>query len=207
VGVEVESQPQGSQPSHRDEVRQSMRAAVLGLLEDRPFKDLTIDEIAGAAGLTRTAFYFYFKNKVEVLAAVVEELAGDLYKEADRWWSGDDENVELAMREALEGTARVNQRHAAVLRAAIEVTTYDATFAGLYRQLTERFVTNAAEHIRDEQAAGRARQVDPQASAEALIWMTERCGYQMIAMDGLEVSEFVDALIPVWLHALYPDGK
>ena len=102
--MEVDSQPQGAEPSHRDEVRQSMRDAVLGLLAEKPFKDLKIDEIASAAGLTRTGFYFYFKNKSEVLVVVVEELAADLFQEADRWWSGGDEDQQTAMREALEGT-------------------------------------------------------------------------------------------------------
>ena len=159
--MEADSQPQGAEPSHRDEVRQSMRDAVLGLLAEKPFKDLKIDEIASAAGLTRTGFYFYFKNKGEVLVVVVEELAADLFEEADRWWSRGDEDQQTAMREALEGTAMVYERHAPVLRAALEVTSYDAEFADLYRQLVERFVTSAAQHIRDEQAAGRARAVDP----------------------------------------------
>ena len=32
-------------------------------LEGQPFKDLTVDELARAAGLSRTAFYFYFPGK------------------------------------------------------------------------------------------------------------------------------------------------
>lgn len=183
-----------------------MRDAVLGLLASKPFKDLKIDEIASAAGLTRTAFYFYFKNKNEVLVAVVEDMAGDLYQEADRWWSGGGEDVDQEMHEAIEGTAEVFRRHADVLRAAIEVTSYDSDFAALYRQLVERFITNAAAHIREEQQAGRAKPIDPDTTAEALIWMTERCCFELICLDGRDPGPVVDALTPIWLAAVYP-GK
>lgn len=204
--MEVDPQPPGTEPSHRDEVRESMRDSVLGLLSQKPFKDLKIDEIASAAGLTRTGFYFYFKNKTEVLVAVVEEMAADLYQEADRWWSGGDEDQQNALHEALQGTAEVFERHAAVLRAAMEVTSYDADFAALYRQLVERFVTSAAQHIRDEQAAGRARAIEPDPIAEALVWMTERCCFELICLDGRPTQGVVAALLPIWSRAIYPDS-
>ena len=45
-----------------------MREALLRLLsEGQPFKDITVDELARAAGLSRTAFYFYFPGKEQAL--------------------------------------------------------------------------------------------------------------------------------------------
>ena len=61
--VNVESQTPGRRRS-RQEVEADVRAALLRLLDEgKPFKDLTVDELARAAGLSRTAFYFYFPGK------------------------------------------------------------------------------------------------------------------------------------------------
>ena len=80
-----------------------MRAALLRLLADgKPFKDLTVDELARAAGLSRTAFYFYFPGKKEALDAAASEVAEELYAKADRWWHGEGPPEQL-VRAALEG--------------------------------------------------------------------------------------------------------
>ena len=51
-----------------------MRDALVRVLEHKPFNDVTVDELAREAGLSRTAFYFYYKDKNEVLGAVLEGL-------------------------------------------------------------------------------------------------------------------------------------
>src|SRR3954453_15318802 len=109
----------------RDEVRDAVRAATLGLLETAPFNVLTVDEIARAAGLSRSAFYFYFRDKNDLLIAAAEDLAAELYREADRWWHGEGaprERIEAALR----GMVDIYERHAPLFRVATEVSTYDA---------------------------------------------------------------------------------
>lgn len=190
--------------NRHDEVRAAVRDALPGLLHQKPFKDLTIDEIAGAAGLTRTAFYFYFKNKTEVLSALLMEIATDLLDATDAWWSGEGPPEQL-VREALEGSAQIYFRYADVLRVAIEVTSYDVNIAALYKELTNRFVASSSAHIRREQEAGRCRNVDPVSMAESLVWMTERCNHMFICIEGRDPAAVVDAQTAIWVHALYPD--
>jgi len=38
---------------------------------------VTIDELAGAAGIARSGFYFYFESKQALLAALVDEVIGE----------------------------------------------------------------------------------------------------------------------------------
>jgi len=192
--------------SRRDDVRAAVRAAMLELLDQKSFKDLTIDEIAKAAGLSRTAFYFYFKSKNEVLAEVAQLVAAELYDETEEWWSGDGTPRE-SVRSALAKTARTWDHNAALMRAAGEVAGYDSDFALLYRSLTFGFIERATERIQLHQQDGLARtDIDAKALAESLVWMFERNCQVLICTDRRPVDEVVDAMTTIWLHAVYKDG-
>jgi len=185
-------------------VEQDVRAALLRLLEEgKPFKDLTVDELARAAGLSRTAFYFYFPGKAEVLMSTLAAVSDQLYAEANRWWQGRGEPEHL-MRIALEGIVDVFQRHSALLRTSHEVMTYDAEFAAFYNdRVMQRFVAATAEQLRRD---SRMRQLDSDAVAEVLVWMVERCNNVLIASHARPPEQVVEAYTTVWLHALYPDA-
>jgi AcrR family transcriptional regulator len=203
--MEVSSQ-QVSRRRTREEVQQAVRGALVELLAERPFKDVTVDELARRAGLSRTAFYFYYPDKNEVLKEAANAAAAEVYAEADRWWHGEGPPVQL-VREALEGIAAVFVEHADMLRAAVEATTYDAEFRAFYESLIRRFVDATAEHLRRELDAGRLRPLDPDSIAEALVWMAERCNYAILLIEGRSARQVVDSLTAIWIHALYPDGS
>src|SRR4051794_38284750 len=95
----------------REEVQQAVRATLVEMLAERAFKDVTVDELAKRAGLSRTAFYFYYPDKNEVLKEAANTAAAEVYAEADRWWHGEGRPEDL-VREALEGIAGVYCDHA-----------------------------------------------------------------------------------------------
>ena len=205
--VNVESQSPGARRRSREQVEADVRSALIRLLEEgKTFKDLTVDELARAAGLSRTAFYFYFPGKSEALMSAAAELAEATAAEADRWWHGEGRPEEL-VRAALEGIVSVYVQHTAVLRTAVEVTTYDPAFASFYNQLMERFVQATADQLRRDREAGLLRDnVDPESVAESLVWMVERCNNVFIGGRRRSPEAHVKALTNVWVHALYPDS-
>ena len=199
-------------PEPATEKRQAVEAAVLeateGLLsEGASFADLNIERIATRAGISRTAFYFYFRDKRELLMQLTEGVSDVLYAAADTWWSGADVGgAELAA--ALERVAGLYREHDPLLRAIVEVSTYDDEVAAFWRALVGRFVEATRQRIEAEQEAGRA---DPglhaQATAFALVWMTERTYYQMLVQDQpVKPAALVGALVGVWRRAVYADG-
>jgi TetR/AcrR family transcriptional regulator, ethionamide resistance regulator len=197
--------PAGRRRSRR-EVEADVRSALVRLLDEgKPFKDLTVDELARAAGLSRTAFYFYFPGKSQALMAAAAEVAEETAAEADRWWHGEGDPEEL-VRVALQGIVDVYVRHSSMLRTAVEVTTYDPEFAAFYNQLMERFVRATADQLRRDRDAGLLRDVDPDAVAESLVWMVERCNNVFLGTQGRAPDAHVHALTSVWVHALYPDS-
>src|SRR5918994_6826794 len=90
----------------RAEARRDVLAKALELAEERPFRDITVDEIARAAGLSRSAFYTHFHDKHELLLAAVQEVADELYEMSERWWSGEGAPADR-VRRALEGVVSV----------------------------------------------------------------------------------------------------
>ena len=182
-----------------------MRRATVELVADAPFKDVTIDEIAGRAGLSRSAFYFYFRDKQDLLLAATEEVVQELYREADRWWHGEGD-PRLLIREAIQGVVSVYARHASLLRVATEVSTYDDEVGEFWRELVGRFIAATADHLRRERTAGRLRALDPDRTAESLVWMAERCCYIYLAQGERSPAEVVESMAPLWHSALYPES-
>ena len=188
----------------REQVRADVLRVALELAESAPFRDLTVDEIARAAGISRSAFYTHFRDKHDLLRVAVEEVADELYRMADRWWHGEGPPAER-VRVALEGVVAVYAEHAGLLRVATEVSTYDEEVREVWIAIVERFIEATAEHIRSEQSKGLiAAGLDPRATAEALVWMNERCSYIYLGRGERRPEELVEAMAPVWTAALYP---
>lgn len=190
--------------ARRESVRLALRDALLELVEETPFKDISVDDVARAAGIKRSAFYVYFSDKRDLLVAATAETAEELYREADRWWHGSGAPEER-LTEALAGMASLYERHASLLRVATEVSTYDDEVRVFWRGIIERFIAATATHLHAEQAAGRVpRSLEPRATAESLVWMAERCCYVYLARGERSPSELVRSLGATWAAALYP---
>ncbi|CAN5798950.1 TetR/AcrR family transcriptional regulator [soil metagenome] len=188
----------------REDVRAKLVEAIGELAAESAFRDLTVDVIARRAGLSRSAFYFYFRDKHDLLIAAAAEVADDLYVEADCWWHGQGEPGAL-VREALTGVASVYARHGRLLGLAVEVSTYDPDVRAFWRSLVERFVDATADYLEGERVAGRVAPLDPRGTAESLVWMAERCFWLFLASSERSVAEVVDQLAAVWMAAIYAE--
>jgi AcrR family transcriptional regulator len=195
----------------QSEKRAAIEAAVLGATEDllsegASFAELNIERIATRAGISRTAFYFYFRDKRELLMRLTSEVNRQLYDAAAVWWSGEGEPEE-AIRGALAGIAQLYREHGALLRAIVEVSTYDDEVAQFWRGMVNRFVDATEERIRSEQARGAALAGPPRATAFALVWMSERTLYEgFVQNEPLGTPELVDALAAIWTRAVYGES-
>ncbi len=194
-----------AQASKRAAVERGVMEATEELLEEgASFGELGIERIATRAGISRTAFYFYFRDKRELLMRLTAGVAEELFVEAERWWSGDGEG-EAELRAAIAKVVGIYRRHPALLRAVVEAAAYDEEAARFWRALVGRFADSTQARIEREQAAGRAdASVPAKATAFALAWMTERSAYErLVQAEAIDEQEFVDALLRIWLSAVY----
>jgi AcrR family transcriptional regulator len=188
--------------------RAAVQAAVLRATEEllrdgTSYADLKVERIARGAGISRTAFYFYFRDKRDLLERLTEEVTAELYAQAAIWWSGSGDPA-AELREALSRIAAVYGEHGVLLRAIVEVSTYDEDVARLWRSLVGRFVDATQRRIEEETTAGRAAVAQPAATAFALCWMTERTLYQQLVQElTIDVPDLVEALGAIWERSIY----
>ena len=197
--------------ARRDTVTTTKRAAVQAavlkateelLSEGASYADLGIEKIATRAGISRTAFYFYFADKRELLMRLTEEVNALLFEQADIWFSGEGE-PEAEMREAMSNIAKLYAEHSVLLRAIVEVATYDEEIATFWRATLGRFVDATERRIEAERDAGRTTVEHPHETAFALTWMTERSMYQQLAQGKPDRETLNDALVGIWLRTVY----
>ena len=190
------------------EKRAAVESAVLSATEDllaegATFAELNIERIASAAGISRTAFYFYFRDKRELLVRLTSEVNQQLFDAATAWWAGDGDPRE-GIREALAGVGALYERHGALLRAVVEVSTYDEEVAVFWRGLVGRFVDATRQRIEAEKERGAALDVPAHATAFALTWMSERTFYEAyVQREPVAIDDLVDALAGIWTRAVY----
>jgi TetR/AcrR family transcriptional regulator, ethionamide resistance regulator len=198
------SRQPGARASKRAAVEAAVLAATEALLEEgRGYADLRVEEITTRAGISRTAFYFYFRDKRELLMRLTEDVSDALYAEAEAWWSGEGDG-RVQLRAALEQIVGVYREHGVLLRAVVEASAYDDEVAEFWRALLGRFIEATQRRLEEELARGAIADVSPGPTAFTLCWMTERACYQWLMRGGdLGDAEFVRGLVGVWVRAVY----
>lgn len=184
--------------------RAAAEAAILdatsALLEEgSSFAGLSVEQIAKRAGIGRTAFYFYFRDKRELLMRLTGEVTSALYAEADRWWHGD---AELA--DSMSRTVGLYLEHKAVLRVVSEAAGYDDAVRTFWVELINRFVDATRERIEADQRAGIAEDVPAAETAMALVWMCERTLYHFSReTPDADPARVTDALVQAFRRSIY----
>lgn len=200
--------PERSSQAPSSPKRAAVQAAVLSateqlLGEGASYADLNIERIATRAGISRTAFYFYFADKRELLVRLSEDVTDELYTQADIWYSGSGD-PEAEIREAIGNIAQLYEQHGPLLRAIVEVSTYDEEIAAAWRSLVGRFVLATRTRIEAEREAGKSSGIDPAATAFALVWMAERVLYEDLVQDAAITREdLVNGLVGIWMRTIY----
>jgi TetR/AcrR family transcriptional regulator, ethionamide resistance regulator len=189
------------------ERRAEIEAAILSsaeeLLEEGvPFPQLKIEAVARRAGIGRTGFYFYFRDKRELLMRLAADVADAFWEQADRWWHGEGDGAQ-ELRRIVGPVVRLWMRHAAVLTAVVQAATYDQAVREFWRALAARFVEATRERIEREQSARRAEPVPPGDTAFGLVWMTERACYQHVDQGRGDPEALIEALTGIWLRSVY----
>lgn len=176
------------------------------LLEQRAFGEISIDDLARGAGISRPTFYFYFPSKDAVLLTLLDRVT----EEADT--AAGDVLVHLAedprarWRELISRFHATFGGHRAVVLACAEVRGTNAEVRRLWARVLEHWVQAVEAAIEAERRRGAAPPGLPARDlAIALNSMNERVWYATFAGDGPAVAErdVVDVLLDVWLTGIY----
>ena len=178
--------------------------AAEAFLRERPFRDLTVDEVMARTTLSRPSFYVYFRDRHHLAVRLVEGIGEALFEMANRWLEGTGDS-RADVREALRGIATVYDEHGLVLHAIADAAGHDLEVERVYYGLIERFVTATTTRLEHDLRTGRvAAPLDAAPTASALVWMSER--YLLMTLGRLPkepLDTAVDTLVTIWVRTLY----
>src|SRR5215210_6992343 len=138
-------------------------AAAEELLRERPFRELTVDDLMRRTELSRPSFYVYFKDRHDVVLRVAHHIGDELMAVSERWYEGTGDGPTL-IREAIEGVVRVCAENGPVLHALADAAADDPGAEEVYAALIQRFVEATTRHIEKQVAAGRVLPLDARES-------------------------------------------
>lgn len=190
-----------------DEREQAILGTLETLLEQRPLSEISVDDLAKGAGLSRPTFYFYFPSKDAVLLALFEQVMDEANRNADAAMGGMDESVQPAgLWQAINALFRTFGSHRAVTLAGAAARPTNPEIGALWSQFMKRWIDHTTASIEAERARGAAPETIPAADlATSLNLMNERTMFAAFAGEqpGVAHEKIVDTLAHIWLTSVY----
>lgn len=149
--------------------------AVERLLENFTYPELSVDQMAAEAGISRSTFYNYFEDKNDLLRALTADVMGALTDATRVWWMLSPEASKEDLGRALEHLYVSYTPHAALMRAVSESLPLDAGVRAAFDDYMRAGAAGIAEYIRAGQRANvLSGDVDAELASQWLVSMFER---------------------------------
>jgi len=189
-----------------DEREQAILRTAETLLERRPLAEISVDDLAQGAGLSRSAFYFYFPSKAAVVLMLVDRMVEQASGARDTALAQLDSDPAAACRAGIEGFYATFGAHRPVVRAVSELSATNDEARALWSQVMQGWVEQVTELIEAERARGVApNAVSASDLATALVQLNERVLQAIFIEESPAVSEraAIDTLTHVWVNSIY----
>ncbi len=176
------------------------------LLEERPLSEISVDELARGAGISRPTFYFYFPSKDAVVLTLIDRLVESAQGGREAAVAKLAEDPRAGWRQGLEAFYEVFGSSRAVMLAGAELSATNPEARELWSQVMEGWVEDVTAVVEAERARGAAPAGQPARElAIALVQMNERVQYASFAGEepALPDDRVIDVLVEIWLRAIY----
>ncbi len=177
------------------------------LLEEKPLNEISVDDLAKGAGISRPTFYFYFPSKGAVVLTIIDRLVADAAGSREEILTALDEaGPRAGLRAGLESLYAAFRSRPGVVRAGSDLRTSNQEARDLWAEVMEGWVADVTAVIEFERARGAAPSGPPaREMAIALVQMNERAQYATLLGEepSLGRDRVLDVLIDIWLRAIY----
>ncbi len=189
-----------------DERERAILATAERLLAERPLGEISVEDLASGAGISRPSFYFYFPSKDAVVLTLVDRMVEEAARSREEALARLAEEPRAGWRQGLRASFDVFGSRRAVMLAAAELRTTNPEARELWSQVMEGWVADASAIIEAERARGAAPPGLPARDlATALVQMNERAHYAAFAGEtpALDEERMLDVLVDIWVRAIY----
>jgi AcrR family transcriptional regulator len=179
--------------THREAARERIVVAAERLLRERPYRELSVEEVMTEAGLSRTVFYRHFDGLPELLLSLFDAITRHLMEELQA------PPGPGATRRILEAAVDAYAEHGGLLRAVDEAASHDAEIETAYRAVFAAFTATMAGQIEAGMAAGRIEPGNAYELARALNLMNANYLLETLGRDPeFDRRLAVETLLAVW---------
>ena len=190
------------QRQRRGQVRAQIISAANGVLRTRPYRELTVDEVMRATGLSRTIFYRHFDDLPDLLLRVLSEEGGALYR-LERPLAASGLEGPDGIRQALAAGVRAFADHGPLVRAMAEAASHDERIERAHDDLRASFVELTEDYIRQLQEGGLTPVIDAHHTAQALNLMNESYLIEMYGgQPEVEPEVALETLTHIWIATI-----
>jgi AcrR family transcriptional regulator len=199
----VRSQTDRRPPQRSDDRREAILDALDRWLLESNLDAINIAEISKQAGVTRSAFYFYFENKGAAVAALMERILDATFAVNDAFTvaSGSPRQRIYAM---LDGLFVTCEGHQHLFKAMLEARGSNASVRDIWDDARESFVESIAAMIRADRSAGRAPDgLDADVLASVLLEFNDRLLERLTLGGTLSREQLMDGAAAIWLGTIY----
>ncbi len=194
-------------PNRGDERRTQLLDALEQLLTSRPLADIGIVDIARAAGVTRSAFYFYFPTKAAAAAALFADFRDEMQRAGSPWYEGEPGTPLERIEATVQASIALWRDHASAIIAMLDGLGTDPDVRDIWESWTAGFVERiTAGIVRDRTAGLVDADSEPGALATVLMGATlyamER-DIRTIAAGQPPADSIAGALVELWYRTLY----
>jgi TetR/AcrR family transcriptional regulator, ethionamide resistance regulator len=191
-----------AKPRQGDRREQAILEATRILLADAPFSDLTIEQIATAAGVARSSLYFYFADKAQILLVLYSDVLEEMSGELEQWFADPARHAEPWSRASITTAVTVARSNANVVCAALDSRGAHPEIDQAWSMYFDRAVERCTLLIERERDAGLAPSIGPPAHAlaRALMHMTLHSIDELLraGASAAEAQDLIETLTVLW---------
>lgn len=182
-----------------------MLSAFVELLNEGVFyTQISPEMITERAGVTRPAFYFYFKGKSDALIEVIGNIRKELYDSALAFLTSKEISRELLIK-TVRANVRIRAHHHHLLRAALEACVTNRDFCSFYVASMKAMIDGLGERIvqiRDAQGRHVSKQMAA-SIARALVSATDFNFNILTYKTEKDWEEAVGGMCTIWVSTIF----
>jgi AcrR family transcriptional regulator len=199
----MRSQTDRRPPQRSDHRREAILDALDTWLLESNLDAINIAEISKQAGVTRSAFYFYFENKGAAVAALMERILDATFAVNDTFTAANDPPRQRIYA-MLDGLFATCEKHRHLFRAMLEARGSSASVRDIWDDARGSFVESVAAMIRADRSAGKAPDgLDADVLASVLLELNDRLLERLALGGSLTRQQLMDGAAAIWLSTIY----
>lgn len=194
-----------SRPSG-DERQLAILTTAERLLGERPLSDISVDDLAKGAGISRPTFYFYFSSKDAVLLTLLDRVVAEVDSAVDGLNDMLPSDPARIWRAGIAAFFETFGSHRWVATSAAAALAIDPEFRQVWLALMQKWIDQTAELIVTERNRGAAPDTIPaEHLAISLNLMNERAMRATFSAEhpAVDHAHVVDTLTHIWLASIY----